>query len=272
MGSQSVVMEAQNLGSTLKRARAQQNLSVEDVARELRLSVRQIEALERDDHAGLPGRTFVRGFVRHYARLVQLDQDTIVALYDQSHPSGEGVHIQAPSQHISYSDRHSKPWIKWLAFVFVLVALISWGILQWMGPVEMIQADAGAQQAREPAHSPVAMVESKPEAIPPATEKPASVTPGASSPAGTVSPEPKIAVLAKISMTFSGSSWVEVHDKNGKKLHSQNHEANSQAEFEGEPPFSLVIGQSPNVKLSYKGLAFDLAPHTKGDIARFKLE
>ena len=278
------VAETQNLGTTLKRAREQQNLRVEDVARELRLSVRQIEALERDDHAGLPGRTFVRGFVRHFARLVQLDQDAIVALYDQSHPSGEGLHIQAPSQQISYSDHHSRPWIKWILLVFVLVALLSWGVLQWMGPVQDIQTDLGTQRSSE-ANTPPAETSAstdqenpKPEATLQDAEKPAtnppvaSTTPAVATPSVANPAEQKSVALAKVSMTFSGSSWVEILDRNGKKLHSQNHEANSQADVEGEPPLLLVIGRAPNVKLSYKGQAYDLAPHMQGDIARFKLE
>lgn len=273
-------MAAQSLGAVLKRARERQNLRVEDVARELRLSVRQIEALERDDHAGLPGRTFVRGFVRHYARLAQLDQDEAVALYDRDHPSGEGLHIQAPSQHISYSDHHAKPWVKWTLLGFILVMLASWGVLQWMGPVQDLAVDSLAQGTGEVAHSAVSGQEdSRPDASPRDVDKqpgtPPVVAPvidAASQPGATGAAGQKAVPLAKLSLTFSGSSWVEVHDKSGKKLHSQNHEANSQAEIEGEPPFSVTIGRAPNVKLSYRGQPFDLAPHMKGDIARFTLD
>lgn len=288
---------AQSLGAVLKRARERQSLRVEDVARELRLSVRQIEALERDDHAGLPGRTFVRGFVRHYARLAQLDQDEAVALYDRDHPTGEGLHIQAPSQHISYSDHHARPWIKWTLLGFILVMLASWGVLQWMGPVQDLSADFGTQGTGEAAHSAVSGQEdAKPDAIPVAADRqPTPVdaakppeTPPLAAPAAEAAPQPgasvapqsgasdqagqKTAPLARLSLRFSGSSWVEVQDKSGKKLHSQNHEANSQAEIEGEPPLSLTIGRAPNVKLTYQGQPFDLAPHIKGDIARFTLD
>lgn len=278
---------AQSLGAVLKRARERQNLRVEDVARELRLSVRQIDALERDDHAGLPGRTFVRGFVRHYARLAQLDQDEAVALYDRDHPSGEGLHIQAPSQHISYSDHHAKPWIKWTLLGFILVMLASWGVLQWMGPVQDLSADSGTQSTGEAPQSAVSGQEdAKPDAIPVAADRqpipveadkqpetPPVVAPVAAPlPVATDPAGQKAAPLARLSLRFSGSSWVEVQDKSGKKLHSQNHEANSQAEIEGEPPLSLTIGRAPNVKLTYQGQPFDLAPHIKGDIARFTLD
>ena len=61
------------VGSVLSAARQRQGLSVADVARQLKLGVRQIEALEADDYKNLPRITFVRGFIRNYAKLLQID-------------------------------------------------------------------------------------------------------------------------------------------------------------------------------------------------------
>ena len=55
-------------GAILLEERRRQSLSLTDVARQLKLSPRQVEALERDDYAALPGPVFVRGFMRNYAR------------------------------------------------------------------------------------------------------------------------------------------------------------------------------------------------------------
>jgi hypothetical protein len=46
--------------------------------RNLKLAPRQVQALEDGDYGHLPGRTFVRGFVRNYARLVQLDAEKVL--------------------------------------------------------------------------------------------------------------------------------------------------------------------------------------------------
>ncbi|MDO9063656.1 MAG: helix-turn-helix transcriptional regulator, partial [Sulfuricella sp.] len=70
----------QRAGKVLAEAREKLGLSVVEVARQLRLSPRQIEALEADDHASLPGKTFLRGFLRNYAKLLQLDPDPLLAL------------------------------------------------------------------------------------------------------------------------------------------------------------------------------------------------
>ena len=60
-------------GAQLRRAREARGESVHEVAFALKLSPRQVDALERDDFDGLPGLAFLRGFMRNYARHVGLD-------------------------------------------------------------------------------------------------------------------------------------------------------------------------------------------------------
>ena len=65
-------------GARLMAERRAQGLSLGDIARQLKLSVRQVEALERDDHAAFSGAVFVRGFLRNYAKLLHLNPDFLV--------------------------------------------------------------------------------------------------------------------------------------------------------------------------------------------------
>lgn len=60
-------------GVRLRRAREARGESVHEAAFAIKLSPRQIEALENDDFAALPGMAFVRGFARNYARYLGLD-------------------------------------------------------------------------------------------------------------------------------------------------------------------------------------------------------
>ena len=55
-------------GSQLQQARKDLQLAPEDVAQILHLSVKHINALERDDYKSLPGPTYVRGYLRSYAQ------------------------------------------------------------------------------------------------------------------------------------------------------------------------------------------------------------
>jgi cytoskeleton protein RodZ len=70
-------------GAALQEERRRQSLSLTDVARQLKLAPRQVEALERDDFAALPGPVFVRGFLRNYARLLGLDPEPMVRTVDR---------------------------------------------------------------------------------------------------------------------------------------------------------------------------------------------
>jgi cytoskeleton protein RodZ len=67
-------------GARLRAARQAAGLSLDQVAQQLKLAPRQVKALEDEDFAQLPGRTFARGFVRNYARLLNLDGDALLAL------------------------------------------------------------------------------------------------------------------------------------------------------------------------------------------------
>ncbi|MDH3638025.1 MAG: DUF4115 domain-containing protein [Gammaproteobacteria bacterium] len=65
-------------GKTLKQARERLGLSVLNVARDLHLSKSQIDALEADDYQHFHGETYVRGYLRSYARLVGVDPDQVL--------------------------------------------------------------------------------------------------------------------------------------------------------------------------------------------------
>jgi cytoskeletal protein RodZ len=66
-------------GAKLRAARDVQGLSIQDVATRTRIAQRQLEAVERDDYAALPGIPYAVGFARAYARAVGVDEVMIAA-------------------------------------------------------------------------------------------------------------------------------------------------------------------------------------------------
>jgi transcriptional regulator with XRE-family HTH domain len=66
-------------GAKLRAAREAQGLSVQDIATRTRIAQRQLEAIERDDYAALPGIPYAVGFARAYARAIDLDDVAIAA-------------------------------------------------------------------------------------------------------------------------------------------------------------------------------------------------
>jgi cytoskeleton protein RodZ len=73
-------------GAVLRAERESRGYSIDDVAEALKLAPRQVEAIEADDFDALRGQTFARGFVKNYARLLQLDPEPLVARIQSSAP------------------------------------------------------------------------------------------------------------------------------------------------------------------------------------------
>lgn len=70
-------------GNRLRAAREARGLSLEKIARETRISVRFLEAIEAEEFDVLPGGVYTRGFIRSYAAIIGLDPDQIAAEYQQ---------------------------------------------------------------------------------------------------------------------------------------------------------------------------------------------
>ena len=68
-------------GGALRVARENQALSVHEIASRLRLSPKQIEAIEADNFAALPEPTIVRGFIRNYAKLLKINSQPLLDAY-----------------------------------------------------------------------------------------------------------------------------------------------------------------------------------------------
>jgi cytoskeletal protein RodZ len=75
------------LGERLRQARERAGLSVDDLSARTKIQVSLLTAIERDDFNRVPGGLFVRGFLRAYAREVDLDPESVVTDYlDQVEP------------------------------------------------------------------------------------------------------------------------------------------------------------------------------------------
>lgn len=66
-------------GTQLRALREERGWTVEQVANQLNLASRQIQALEDDNYAALPGMVIVRGFIRSYSKVLRVDPAPILA-------------------------------------------------------------------------------------------------------------------------------------------------------------------------------------------------
>jgi cytoskeleton protein RodZ len=92
----------EQVGQVLRAARLERGLDIEDVARQLRFAARQVTALEEDEYDKLAGGPFLRGFVRNYAKLLQLDEAPLLKLLEQSIPPPTAHVGRPPSEEIPF--------------------------------------------------------------------------------------------------------------------------------------------------------------------------
>ncbi|MCM8564136.1 helix-turn-helix domain-containing protein [Thauera linaloolentis] len=289
----------------MRQAREQRGESVGEVAFALKLSPRQIAALEANDFAALPGMAFVRGFLRNYARYLGLDPAPL--LDDVQRLAGEGAVDLSPIRNAdgelpSGSGPHVRAApIGWLVLALALMLLAGW-YFDWfrteppaaeteleapvMGsvPVEPVPPVGVVQEIEAP---PPAAVPEAANAVPgePSAEPAVpSVVAGtdAAPPAAEEPPAPAAEALAEVpaapagggvlAFRFAGESWVEVRDAGGAIIYSGTNRAGSTRNVQGKPPFALVIGNAAGVSLEFDGRPVDLAAHTKVTVARLTVK
>ena len=74
-----LVGEIELIGARLNQARIAANLAIHDIADRTKISQRFLTAIENDDFSALPGRVFVFGFTKAFARAVGLDEESLLS-------------------------------------------------------------------------------------------------------------------------------------------------------------------------------------------------
>ena len=153
-------------GKALAAQREAMGWTVEQVADQLKMAVRQVTALEAGDYANLPGPAVVRGFVRAYAKVVRLDAAPLVAMIEV-HPAPAQDPAVAPvrreisatfseSRFPSMTQRSSNQTPLWIAGAVAVVVAAAFGAYK-LGyvPASLMSSQAG----KETAHADVGPVE-----------------------------------------------------------------------------------------------------------------
>jgi len=292
------------VGEVLREAREARQMSVADAAQLLKISFRQVEALESDNWNALPGQTFVRGFVRNYARLLHLEAEPLLARI-KAEQTPEDPNIVLPQTTSAslpqpgYGKRRDLAVVAGAALM-VAVAVAAYIVVPadfWQSPAKTEVTDVASDPAKaedkatEPVFPPASATNdgaaaneapnvplTPPAAAPvnaPVVPAPAAPAPQPAAPAAAVAPAAAAAPVAgqsRFKLRFEQPSWVEVKDKNGQIIFSQLNPTGSEREVEGLPPFVLVVGNASHVKVTYKGREVSLEPRSKDDVARVTLD
>jgi cytoskeleton protein RodZ len=294
-------------GQVLRTAREAKGLSQTEVATDLHLPHRVIDALERDDYAALPETaTYLRGYIRSYAKHLGLDAAPL--LESAEHllgPASEWAPaVPAAAIEPGFRGMH---WVSGGVAALLVVLLATW----WMGngveqPVREIVAEApdgDLRLADEVSDArPVAVAPADQPAAAPRDETPAGpVQSATAAPVGqpppaaasSQAPEPvSVASLPedalpvsgehndgrdaagedRLHLGFSAASWVEVYDANGEQLLYGLFSEGAERNLRGTAPFRIMLGYAPGVEVSINGEYYDHQTHVRrNNTARFDL-
>lgn len=74
-----------------------------------------------------------------------------------------------------------------------------------------------------------------------------------------------------IELQFSKACWISIKDVDGQVLVSKLMEPDTNLNLNGKPPLKVSLGRASAVNMKVNGKTFDLAPHTRGEVAKFTL-
>lgn len=255
-------------GAALAAARIAHGLTVKTVAGRLKLTAIQIEAMESDDFGALPGPVFARGFVRNYARLLNLDaaplMDAMMQFLPQPDAQQDGRLLRDANGVAFEKSSRSRSLPAIALVVAVVVGALAYYEFVLNGPRS---GQPVAEVRPLPIQSTPVPVDGS---ATPAVAEPVPLV-GAQN-TGSTHTAAATSGSRGLHFLFSQESWVEVRDGLGNILFSQVNSAGTEQRIQGEPPFSVVVGGARGVQLAYNGNPIDLAAHATEGVARLRLD
>jgi cytoskeleton protein RodZ len=272
-------------GATLKAERERRGLSAQKAADEMHLDRWVIDALETDDYKRIGPTVYAKGHLKKYAALLGLPAAEILAGYESRPPGPVEVTSAGPSMLLATRDEGPAfgNWSPTQIVGCLIAALLLAGVLWWK---------PWHQRSKAPLSSPAVAAAST--ATPEAANDAGAISSGAESAAmtrdtsaplaasaldggataptsDTVALPPPGAGRARLRLSFTADSWVDVHDANGRRTFAGNGLANSVKTIAGAAPLRVYLGVGSGVQLEINDRAVAIGPQFfAGDVARFE--
>jgi len=221
-------VRAEKVGEILCRTREARKISLEEIAKKTKISLRYLSAIEKADYKILPSDVFVRGFIGAYAKALGLDPEEIVELYRQE----SGIASSGPME------ENIKPlplFLLWISLGVIGCALVA-ALVFVLWP--------RTKQAALP------MPEEPPARVEPSAAKSSTPIP-ARLPAATRAPASP-AALDSVELIFSRHCWVLIK-VDGVKAFEGFKESGDQLKYEIRDTFYLKVGDAGAVQATHNG-------------------
>lgn len=294
---------AGTLGQRLKAAREAKGLSTQKAADDLHLDAWVVEALEQGDYARIGPAVYGKGHLKRYAALLALPVAEVLETYETRATLGADA-LPAAGFGVPPVARSEAPWAKWGGGLALLVIAAA-GLARWQpwraaasAPpatsmstpatgnssdvtdwAENTDRSATANGSDAPA---IAATDEAARTDEAATLGKVTVQPTrspAGAPAAPTTARTSTAAAAptagtgqaRLRLSFSADSWVDVRDAAGHRLFAGNGRANSVKTIAGDAPMKVYISSASGVQLAVNNHTVAIGPQfVAGDVARFE--
>ncbi len=241
-------------GLRLRKLREQNNVSIKHVADRLFLDSTVIEKLEADDYEHLPPPIFIRGYMRNYAKLLNVKPESILDTFD---PDGQQPKLHPPMKRKEQATRHDPLHIfGTVVVVIILLVLVAMWQYPESPPIIPMISETGPTIPIEPDLTiPVPEfeetvinnqnnvnieenIEPIVETIPPVNDK-------------------------TIKVHFKAKAWMRITDKTKASLYEGIGSVGKSLSRDGTPPFYLKVGNVDGINVEYKGEIKDIKEYPK---------
>ncbi|WP_183248804.1 RodZ domain-containing protein [Anoxybacillus tengchongensis] len=273
------------LGKLLKEAREQRNMSLDDLQEITKIQKRYLIAIEQGNYVIMPGRFYVRAFIRQYAEAVGLNPDELFEQYANEIPNAQQEELPGELSRVKsrqLSEQGEKvldvlPKIL-IGMLAVGVAVVLWFFFQNRTVNEQPQEQVidektefeQSEQATE--QQPEKQNEQKLEKEKEQQEQSSKAMVEVVETNGRKSTLEVIGEQLIIDIVTKGDAWIEVKNGKGKAFARKMMYANQAETFDltNETEVLLVIGQTLNteVKINGQALQYPVNPsdHVRQDI------
>lgn len=284
-------------GQMLRAAREAKGMHLAMLSVALKVSTRQLEALESDDYSAFRGVTFLRALAQSVCRHLAMDPAPVLAGLPQS---SSPLMVQPPSldSHVpsSHGGRRTSP-LRSVApsrpvILLALLMLAGSAALIWW-PAHLPHTEAATQELADSAQAAVPMGQaSNPLEMAPVTAAAAASTPATAAIAAEIKPVPAAPPLANATPAATAATsaasvpassaalvlrpkvdaWIEVRDSRGQMLVKRLVKAGEILQQETQAPVFVYVSRADSTELLWQGKPVDLKPHTQNNEARLQIK
>ena len=260
-------------GQLLKEARKKTRRRYKRLSSELSIPEKYLEALEENNFSIMAGPTYVKGYLRAYAKKLDLDPETVIAAFDRY------LKDQRRLEKKGIKKEQKKETKKKFSYIYALIFFLIASITLLIAFIPERNNDSEKKEDRSFSETeiqnsndippilntkPVLSIELEQDTsqnIPDLNIQEEVIALEITDDVKDETNKLSIETINTIEMNFSGDCWIELMDKNGI-IEYRLAKAGTSMFFEGLGPFKLLIGNSKRVELFYNDVKVSLASTT----------